>query len=150
MDGISYHILLNALAEEDYFNSFSIILSQIRMKDYATSVTNVIVVKFLCKQGKLDEAEVYLNCLLGSGKELYDFEVSFLVGSMLPQNPFLVGSLQRDAQMKCYKRMIKLNVNIIGRIINHNESYSPMVCLVLKGESLCLNLVFGKKKIRLF
>ncbi|KAL5101578.1 hypothetical protein RYX36_005905 [Vicia faba] len=88
LDGFSYHILLNALAEEDYFNAFSIVLSQIQMKGYATSVTGAIVVKFLCKQGKLDEAEDYLNGLLGSGKELHGSEMCFLVGSLCENNRF--------------------------------------------------------------
>jgi pentatricopeptide repeat protein len=88
LDGFGYHILLNALAEENYFNAFNSILNQIRIRGYATSVTDSIVVKCMCKQGRLDEAEDYLNGLLGSGKELHGSEVSLLVGSLCERNRF--------------------------------------------------------------
>ncbi|GAU32154.1 hypothetical protein TSUD_68250 [Trifolium subterraneum] len=88
LDSFGYHILLNALAEDNYFNAFNMILNQIRGRGYAASVTDAIVVKFMCKQGKLDEAENYLNGLLGSGKKLHGSEVGFLVDSLCERNRF--------------------------------------------------------------
>ncbi|XP_045821186.1 pentatricopeptide repeat-containing protein At1g71210, mitochondrial [Trifolium pratense] len=88
LDTFGYHILLNALAEDNYFNAFNMILNQIRVRGYATNVTDAIVVKFMCKQGRLDEAEDYLNGLLGSGKKLRGSEVGFLVGSLCERNRF--------------------------------------------------------------
>jgi pentatricopeptide repeat protein len=82
LDIVGYHILLGALAKDNYFNSFDVILNQIRRKGYATRVTDTIVVKFLCNQGRLDEAENYLIGLLDSGKKLHGSEVGFLVGSL--------------------------------------------------------------------
>jgi len=88
LDAFAYHILLNSLAENDYFNSFDVILNQIRIRGYATHVTDTIVVKRLCKKGRFDEAEEYVNGMLGSGKKLRDFEVSMLVGLLCERKKF--------------------------------------------------------------
>lgn len=88
LDGFAYHVLLNALAEENYLNAFDGIVNQIRIRGYENSVTNAIVVKCLCKQGRLDEADDYVNALLGSGKELQGSEVSLLIGALCKSNKF--------------------------------------------------------------
>lgn len=44
--------------------------------------------KCLCRQGRLEEAEAYLNNLVGSGKELHGSEVSFLVRALCESNMF--------------------------------------------------------------
>ncbi|CAK8538590.1 unnamed protein product [Lathyrus sativus] len=133
LDGFSYHILLNALAEEDYFNAFRIVLSQIQMKGYATSVTDAIVVKFLCKQGKLDEAEDYLNCLLGSGKELHGSEVSFLVGSLCENNRF-------DHAVELVKEFGDLGLGSLEQV------YGVFVKGLVKGGRLDEALEFFRQK----
>ncbi|RHN57505.1 putative pentatricopeptide [Medicago truncatula] len=88
LDAFAYHVLLNSLAENEYFNSFDVILNQIRIRGYATRVTDTIVVKRLCEQGRFDEAEEYVNGMLGSGKKLRDFEVSMLVGLLCERKKF--------------------------------------------------------------
>lgn len=88
LDRFAYHVLLNALAEKTYFNAFDTILNQIRIRGYETSITSAIVVKCLCKQGRFDEAEEYVNSLLGTGKELHGSAVSFLVGALCESNRF--------------------------------------------------------------
>ena len=88
LDAFAYHVLLNALGENDYFNSFDVILNQIRIRGYATRVTDTIVVKRLCKKGRLDEAKEYVNGMLGSGKKLRASEVSMLVGLLCERTKF--------------------------------------------------------------
>ncbi|XP_057441479.1 pentatricopeptide repeat-containing protein At1g71210, mitochondrial-like [Lotus japonicus] len=88
LDGFGYHVLLNSLVEDNYQNAFDVIANQIRRKGYESHVTNVIVIKHLCKEGRLEEVEAYLNGLVGSGKELHGSEVNFLVGVLCDSNRF--------------------------------------------------------------
>ncbi|KAK7300294.1 hypothetical protein RJT34_11136 [Clitoria ternatea] len=88
LDSFGYHVLLNSLAEKSYFNAFDVIVRQIRMRGYEDHVTHVIVVKGLCRQGRLEEAEVFLNGLVLSGTELQGPEVNFLVGALCESNRF--------------------------------------------------------------
>ncbi|KAI5415898.1 hypothetical protein KIW84_041074 [Lathyrus oleraceus] len=131
LDGISYRILLNALAREDYFNAFSIILSHIRMKGYTTSVTDVIVVKFFYKQGKLNEAKDYLNCLLGSGKETHGFEVNFLLGSLLPQKPFFLILSTSDDLPSLSSLLLPISKPFVLHVLCHG-GYNNKILLCLK------------------
>ncbi|XP_057421647.1 pentatricopeptide repeat-containing protein At1g71210, mitochondrial-like [Lotus japonicus] len=88
LDGFGYHILLNSLAENNCYNAFDVIANQICMRGYESHMTNVIVIKHLCKQGRLEEAEAHLNGLVGSGKELHRSELSFLIGVLCESNRF--------------------------------------------------------------
>ncbi|XP_027330987.1 pentatricopeptide repeat-containing protein At1g71210, mitochondrial [Abrus precatorius] len=88
LDCFAYHVLLNALVEKNYCNAFDSIVKQIRMKGYENHATNVIVVKCLCRQGRLEEAEAFLNELMCRGVELQGLEVSYLVGSLCESNRF--------------------------------------------------------------
>ncbi|XP_061375015.1 pentatricopeptide repeat-containing protein At1g71210, mitochondrial [Gastrolobium bilobum] len=88
LDSYSYHILLNALVEEKCFDAFDAILKQIRLRGYENRFTYVIVVKCLCRRGRLKQAEAYLKGLLGGGKELNGSEVGFLVGALCQSNRF--------------------------------------------------------------
>ena len=81
-------MLLNALVEENYFNAFEVIVKQIRMRGYENQFTNALVMKSLCKQGKLDEAEGFLFGLVNGGKELHGCEVSVLVGALCGSDRF--------------------------------------------------------------
>lgn len=58
------------------------------MRGFQNHVTHSIVIKSLCKQGRFDEAEGYLNALVASGNELDASEVSFLVGALCQGNRF--------------------------------------------------------------
>ncbi|KAK7276618.1 hypothetical protein RIF29_17761 [Crotalaria pallida] len=88
LDTYGYHVLLNALAEGNYFNAFEVIAKQIRTRGYENHVTVAIVIKSLCKQGRLEEAEGYFDELMSSGKELDGSEVSLLVGAFCQGNRF--------------------------------------------------------------
>ncbi|CAJ2634337.1 unnamed protein product [Trifolium pratense] len=133
LDGFGYHILLNALAEDNYFNAFNTILNQIRIRGYATSVTDSIVVKCMCKQGRLDEAEDYLNGLLGSGKELHGSEVSLLVSSLCDRNRF-------DHAVEVVKEFGK------SGLVPMEHAYGACVKGLVKGGRLDEALEFFRQK----
>ncbi|CAI0451225.1 unnamed protein product [Linum tenue] len=61
LDAFTYHILLNSLVEEGSFDSVNAIAEQISAQGYERDVTHTIVVKSLCKQNMLDNAEAYLR-----------------------------------------------------------------------------------------
>ncbi|MED6114911.1 hypothetical protein PIB30_085138 [Stylosanthes scabra] len=88
LDSFGYHVLLNALVEERYFNAFDVIVRQIRMRGFQDRFTNALVMKSLCKQGRLDEAEGFLLGLVDGGKELHGSEVSVLVNALCGSNRF--------------------------------------------------------------
>jgi len=82
LDSFAYHVLLDSLVEQNYLNAFDIIVRQIRARVFENHTTNIIVVKHLCKEGKLEEAEGFLNRLMGRGEGLKGPEVDFLVGAL--------------------------------------------------------------------
>ncbi|KAG4962064.1 hypothetical protein AAZX31_14G038100 [Glycine max] len=82
LDSFAYHVLLEALVEKNYLNAFDIIMRQIRARGYENHMTNVIVVKHLCKERRLEEAEDFLNGLMCRGEELKGPEVSFLIDAL--------------------------------------------------------------------
>ncbi|KAL1307716.1 hypothetical protein HN51_049616 [Arachis hypogaea] len=88
LDSFGYHVLLNALVEKDYFDAFNVIIRQIRMRGFENRYTNVLVMKRLCNQGRLDEAEGFLFGLVDGGKELHGSEVSVLVSALCGSNRF--------------------------------------------------------------
>ncbi|XP_052736426.1 pentatricopeptide repeat-containing protein At1g71210, mitochondrial isoform X2 [Vigna angularis] len=82
LDSFSYHVLLDSLVEKNYLNAFDIILRQIRARGFENHATNIIVVKHLCKERRLEETEGFLNDLVRRGEGLKGPEVSFLVGAL--------------------------------------------------------------------
>lgn len=68
--------------EKNYLNAFDIIVREIRKRGFENHVTNVIVVKHLCKERRLEEAEEFLQGLVCRGEELQGPEVSFIVGAL--------------------------------------------------------------------
>ncbi|MED6155343.1 hypothetical protein PIB30_004359 [Stylosanthes scabra] len=88
LDSFGYHVLLNALVEERYFNAFDAIVRQIRIRGFEDRFTNGLVMKCLCKQGRLDEAEGFLFDLVDGGKELHGSEVSVLIKALCGSNRF--------------------------------------------------------------
>ena len=82
LDSFAYHVLLGSLVEKNYLNAFDIILRQIRARGFENHATNIVVLKHLCKQRRLEEAEGFLNDLMCRGEGLKGPEVSFLVGAL--------------------------------------------------------------------
>ncbi|KAF2291771.1 hypothetical protein GH714_035539 [Hevea brasiliensis] len=67
LDGFAYHVLLNSLVEESYFDVADCIARQISLRGFENHVTRCIVVKSLCKQELLDEAASYLRRVILHG-----------------------------------------------------------------------------------
>lgn len=88
LDSFAYHVLLNSLTEGDCFNAFEIILEQIRLRGFENQITQSIIMKILCKQNKLDEAEEHLNWLVTNGKILNGREMTVLVDALCENNKF--------------------------------------------------------------
>ncbi|KNA08517.1 hypothetical protein SOVF_161880 [Spinacia oleracea] len=88
LDGVAYHILLNSLVEEGCFDVVKVVLEQIRMRGLQNAVTHSIVMKNLCKQGQLEEAEKYLRDLLNDKKTLPGRICSVLVEALCKDKRF--------------------------------------------------------------
>ncbi|KAL2316918.1 hypothetical protein Fmac_030794 [Flemingia macrophylla] len=82
LDSFAYHVLLDSLVDQNYLNAFDVIVRQIRRRGFETHFTNVIVVKHLCKERRLEEAEEYLRNIVCRGDQLQGPEVSFTVAAL--------------------------------------------------------------------
>ncbi|XP_019193844.1 PREDICTED: pentatricopeptide repeat-containing protein At1g71210 [Ipomoea nil] len=67
LDYFAYHVLLNALVEDEFYDAVDMVLREIKLHGFENSVTHSIFVKSLCKQRELDKAEAYIRGLLGNG-----------------------------------------------------------------------------------
>ncbi|KAB1227411.1 hypothetical protein CJ030_MR1G020864 [Morella rubra] len=88
LDSFAYHVLLNALVEEGYFDAVEVILKQIKMRGLENKITHSIRVKGYCKQNLLDKAEAFLRRLVSEGGELSGNVVSELVDALCKRNKF--------------------------------------------------------------
>uniref|UniRef100_A0A2N9GYN2 Pentacotripeptide-repeat region of PRORP domain-containing protein n=1 Tax=Fagus sylvatica TaxID=28930 RepID=A0A2N9GYN2_FAGSY len=88
LDAFAYHVLLNALVEESFFDAFEVIVKQIRMRGFESVFTHSIVMRSYCKQKLLDEAEAYLRALLTQGSKLNGHIVAVLVDALCKTNQF--------------------------------------------------------------
>ncbi|XP_050367328.1 pentatricopeptide repeat-containing protein At1g71210, mitochondrial [Argentina anserina] len=61
LDSVGYHVLLNALVEEKCFDAVHAIAQQISSRGYESDITHNIMVKWLCREALLGEAEAYLR-----------------------------------------------------------------------------------------
>lgn len=64
LSAFSYHVLLNALVEEGWFDAFEFIRNQILLRRWENEITHTLTIKCLCKRKRLDEAEAYLMMLI--------------------------------------------------------------------------------------
>lgn len=67
LDYFAYHVLLNALVDDGFYDAVEMVLREIKLQGFENSVTHSIFVKSLCKRRELDRAEAYIRCLLGNG-----------------------------------------------------------------------------------
>ncbi|XVE60929.1 hypothetical protein DITRI_Ditri06bG0000500 [Diplodiscus trichospermus] len=88
LDAYVYHVLLNALVEESCFDAVDMIAKQISMRGLENEVTHSILVKYLCKQNKLDEAEAYLCRFVESRKRVVGHAVGVIVDALCKRNRF--------------------------------------------------------------
>ncbi|XP_008453059.1 pentatricopeptide repeat-containing protein At1g71210, mitochondrial [Cucumis melo] len=88
LDPFSYHVLLNSLVEENCFDAVNVIIKQITLRGFVNELTHYLMLKNLCKQNQLDEAETFLHDLVDSGKKLSGRMLDFLVGAFCQSGNF--------------------------------------------------------------
>ncbi|XP_059624228.1 pentatricopeptide repeat-containing protein At1g71210, mitochondrial-like [Cornus florida] len=88
LDGYTYHVLLNALVEENCFDVVEIVAKQIAVRGFENEVTHSILVKSFCKQKQLDKAEIFIRELVGSNRLLNGHVVGVLVDGLCKNNQF--------------------------------------------------------------
>ncbi|KAE8711174.1 Detected protein of unknown function [Hibiscus syriacus] len=88
LDTFAYHVLLNALVDESCFDAADMVAKQISMRGFENDITYSILVKGLCKQNKLDEAEAYLRSLAEREKSVSGHAVSIIVNALCKGNRF--------------------------------------------------------------
>ncbi|CAK9170756.1 unnamed protein product [Ilex paraguariensis] len=88
LDGFSYHVLLNALVEDGYFDAVEMVAKQIRIRNFESDITCSILVKSFCKQQELDRAEEYLRGVVGNGLALNGHVVGVVVDALCKNNQF--------------------------------------------------------------
>ncbi|KAL2327911.1 hypothetical protein Fmac_021338 [Flemingia macrophylla] len=83
LDTFTYHVLLDSFVDQNYLNSFDVIVRQIYRRGFQTHFTNVvIIIKHLCKERRLEEAEEYLCNRVCRGDKLQGPEVSLIVAAL--------------------------------------------------------------------
>ncbi|XP_057954354.1 pentatricopeptide repeat-containing protein At1g71210, mitochondrial [Malania oleifera] len=115
LDDFAYHVLLNALVEENCFDAVQVVSKQISMRGLESEITHSILVKSFCKQNRLEEAEEFLRSLVRDGRVLSGYMVGHMVGALCKSRMFdkascLVEEFHelRNVQMKhAYSVMIK-------------------------------------------
>ncbi|XP_058207811.1 pentatricopeptide repeat-containing protein At1g71210, mitochondrial [Rhododendron vialii] len=88
LDGFAYHVLLNALVEERYFDAVEVVAKQISLRGFDSEVTHSILVKNFCKQNQLDKAESVIRGLVSEGWGLSGHVVGTLVDALCKRNQF--------------------------------------------------------------
>ncbi|PQQ18326.1 pentatricopeptide repeat-containing protein [Prunus yedoensis var. nudiflora] len=88
LDVFAYHVLLNALVEENCFDAVQVIAKQISLRGFENEITHSIMLKWYCKQNLLDDAEKYLRKMLSDGRAVNGHAVSVLVDALCKNNKF--------------------------------------------------------------
>ncbi|KVH99360.1 pentatricopeptide repeat-containing protein At1g71210, mitochondrial-like [Cynara cardunculus var. scolymus] len=70
LDDFSYHVLLNALVEEDDFDGVESVARQIKSRGFESEVTYSILIKAFCRKKEFDRAETYLREMMDSGVKI--------------------------------------------------------------------------------
>lgn len=61
LDVFAYHVLLNALVEEKYYDGVEAVSNQIKSRGFESEVTHSILIKSFCRKKEFDRAETYLR-----------------------------------------------------------------------------------------
>ncbi|XP_055824556.1 pentatricopeptide repeat-containing protein At1g71210, mitochondrial isoform X2 [Solanum dulcamara] len=98
LDAFAYHVLLNALVEDGFYDGFEMVLKQIKFRGFENAITHAIFVKCLCQQTELDRAEEYLRGMLrNGGVGLSEIVVANLVDALCKSKQFTrAASLMQD------------------------------------------------------
>ncbi|CAN7087610.1 hypothetical protein Bca4012_101609 [Brassica carinata] len=136
LDTFGYHVLLNALVEEKCFDTVDVIHDQISARGFVCAVTHSILVKKLCRQGELDEAEAYLRALLPDDPDGCGAGLGILIDSLCSQEKFqkatkllddikVVGTVPMD---RAYSIWIKslIGAGLLDNIEGFLQQISPL------------------------
>lgn len=94
LDGFAYHVLMNSLVEEGYFDFVETVAKEIRIRGFQNQVTHSIMMKSFCKQNELERGERYLRSLLeDNGAQLNGIAVATFVAALCKNSQFERASL---------------------------------------------------------
>ncbi|KAI3443542.1 hypothetical protein Pfo_000207 [Paulownia fortunei] len=89
LDPFAYHVLMNSLVEEGYFDVVETVAKEIRIRGFQNEVTHSIMMKSFCKQNELERGEEYLRGLLeDNGAQLSGIAVATFVAALCKNNQF--------------------------------------------------------------
>ncbi|CAH9147809.1 unnamed protein product [Cuscuta epithymum] len=89
LDYFAYHVLLNALVEDGFYDALETIFKEIKIHGFQNAITHSIFVKSLCKRSELDKAEAYVRGLLeDGGAGLSDIVVATVVEALSKEGHF--------------------------------------------------------------
>ncbi|KAH9608593.1 hypothetical protein KSS87_022200 [Heliosperma pusillum] len=88
LDAVGYHVLLNSLVDGGCFDAVKVLLGQVRARGHENKVTSTIVMKSMCKQGQLVEAEAYMRDLMVRGEVVTEYLFSTLVDGLCKEKRF--------------------------------------------------------------
>ncbi|KAK6126753.1 hypothetical protein DH2020_039498 [Rehmannia glutinosa] len=101
LDGFAYHVLMNSLVEQGYFDVVETIAKEIRVRGFQNEITHSIMMKSFCKQNELESGAEYLRGLVqDNGRQLSAIAVGIFVDALCKDNQYeraalLVEELQR-------------------------------------------------------
>ncbi|OIT32815.1 pentatricopeptide repeat-containing protein [Nicotiana attenuata] len=130
LDAFAYHVLLNALVEDGFYDAFEMVLKQIKFRGFEDSITHAIFVKSLCQQTELDRAEEYLRGFLrNGGVGLSGIVVANLAYSVWIKDLAQAGELSEAVEFLKGKKLFDGYVPEVFR-------YNSLVCRLLRENRL--------------
>ncbi|CAA0836851.1 Pentatricopeptide repeat-containing protein [Striga hermonthica] len=97
LDELAYHVLLNSLVDQGYFDVVETVVSEIMLRGYQNKITHSIMVKSFCKQNALERGEEYLrNLARDDAKQLSDTSVGIVVDALCKSDQFSKAALLVD------------------------------------------------------
>nr|XP_043617570.1 pentatricopeptide repeat-containing protein At1g71210, mitochondrial-like [Erigeron canadensis] len=81
LDDFAYHVLLNALVEESYYDGVDSVAKQIKFRGFESEVTHSILVKGFCKKRDFDRAETYVRGVMDNGTKFKNR--GYIVGALI-------------------------------------------------------------------
>ncbi|KAL0346769.1 UNVERIFIED_CONTAM: Pentatricopeptide repeat-containing protein, mitochondrial [Sesamum calycinum] len=89
LDAFAYHVLMNSLVEEGYFDVVETVAKEIRIRGFQNEVTHSIMMKSFYKQKELERGEEYLRGLVeDNGAQLSGIAVATFVAALCKDNQF--------------------------------------------------------------
>lgn len=88
LDSFGYHVVLNALVEQNRFDAVEVIAKQISLRGFENEITFCVMMKSFCNQKLFDEAEAYFRELVRDEKPLSGHELGLLVHALCKSNKF--------------------------------------------------------------